>query len=182
MKGFIRNWAEKWHFGMEKVMPDSFIFAALLTFIVFIMAFVVVGASPVQIVECWYRGFWAYLGFSMQMVVLLVFGYSLAITRLGVKAIDAVTGIAKTPAQAVAVVTAAAAILGAINWGLGLVGGIFLCLGAARRVKGIHWPLLVASAYIGAFSTITWSMHILPQILKRLPLIKTGAWLDKFRG
>jgi short subunit fatty acids transporter len=41
------------HFAMEKVMPDSFIFAALLTFIVFIMALAVVGASPVKIVESW---------------------------------------------------------------------------------------------------------------------------------
>jgi short-chain fatty acids transporter len=169
MRNFIRNTAEKWHFAMEKVMPDSFIFAILLTFIVFIMALIFVQASPVKIVESWYRGFWAYLAFSMQMVVLLIFGYSLAISRVGVKVIDSVTGIAKTPAQAVAVVAAVAAILGAINWGLGLIGGIFLCLGAARRVKGIHWPLLVASAYIGSMSTITWSMSITEPLLLNSP-------------
>ena len=169
MRNFIRNTAEKWHFAMEKVMPDSFIFAILLTFIVFILALVVVQASPVKIVESWYRGFWAYLGFSMQMVVLLIFGYSLAITRVGVKIIDAITGIAKTPAQAVAVVTAVAAILAAVNWGLGLIGGIFLCLGAARRVKGIHWPLLVASAYIGAMSTTAWSISITEPLLLNSP-------------
>jgi short-chain fatty acids transporter len=109
MRNLIRNTAEKWHFAMEKVMPDSFIFAVLLTFIVFILALTVVQASPIKIVDSWYRGFWAYLGFSMQMVVLLIFGYSLAITRLGARAIDAVTGIAKTPAGAVAVVAAAGA-------------------------------------------------------------------------
>ena len=169
MKGFIRNWAEKWHFGMEKVMPDSFIFAALLTFVVFIMALVVVGASPVQIVESWYKGFWAYLLFSMQMVILLIFGYSLAITRIGVKAIDAVTGIAKTPAQAVALVCAAAALLSVVNWGLGFIGGIFLCIGAARRIKGVHWPLLVASAYIGAISTDTWGVGLTEPLLLNSP-------------
>jgi len=169
MRKFIRNTAEKWHFGMEKVMPDSFIFAVLLTFIVFILALLVVRASPVKIVESWYRGFWAYLGFSMQMVILLVFGYSLAISRVGVKVIDSVTGIAKTPAQAVAVVAAAGAVLGAINWGLALVAGIFLCLGAARRVKGVHWPLLVASAYIGMESTVPWSMSITEPLLLNSP-------------
>lgn len=55
MKNLIRTWAEKWHFAMEKVMPDSFIFAVLLTFIVFILALVVVQASPTKIVESWYR-------------------------------------------------------------------------------------------------------------------------------
>jgi len=169
MRNFIRNTAEKWHFAMEKVMPDSFIFAILLTFIVFILALTVVQASPGKIVDSWYKGFWAYLAFSMQMVILLIFGYSLAITRIGAKAIDAVTGIAKTPAQAVAVVAAAGAILGAVNWGLGMVAGIFLCIGAARRVKGVHWPLLVASAYIGATSTITWSMSITEPLLLNSP-------------
>jgi len=169
MRNFIRNTAEKWHFAMEKVMPDSFIFAILLTFIVFILALIVVQASPVKIVESWYRGFWAYLAFSMQMVILLVFGYSLAISRVGVKVIDSVTGIAKTPAQAVAVVAAAGAILGAINWGLALIAGIFLCLGAARRVKGVHWPLLVASAYIGMESTVPWSISITEPLLLNSP-------------
>jgi len=169
MRNFIRNTAEKWHFAMEKVMPDSFIFAVLLTFIVFGLALIVVQASPVKIVESWYRGFWAYLAFSMQMVVLLIFGYSLAISRVGVKVIDSVTGIAKTPAQAVAVVAAVASILGAINWGLALIAGIFLCLGAARRVKGIHWPLLVASAYIGAEAAVPWSISITEPLLLNSP-------------
>jgi short-chain fatty acids transporter len=154
---------------MEKVMPDSFIFAALLTFIVFIMALVFAGAHPVPIVESWYKGFWAYLLFSMQMVVLLIFGYSLAITRLGIKAIEAVTGLGKTPAQTIAVVCGAAAILSQINWALGFIGGIFLCLGAARRVKGVHWPLLVASVYIGALSTDAFSISITEALLANNP-------------
>lgn len=169
MKKLIRNWAEKCHFALERVMPDSFIFAILLTFIVFIMALTIVKAPPIKIMESWYRGFWAYLAFTMQMVVLMTFGYSLAISRVGVKIIDAVTGIAKTPAQAVAVVTAVSAVAGAVNWGLALVVGIFLCMGAARRIKGIHWPLLVASSYIGAMSTITWSFSITEALLLNSP-------------
>jgi short-chain fatty acids transporter len=171
MRKAIRNWAEKWQFTMEKVMPDSFIFAVLLTFIVVIMALVFVQASPVKIVESWYKGFWAYLAFSMQMVVLLIFGYSLAITRVGVKVIDAITGIAKTPSQAVALVAGVAAVLALINWGLGIVSGIFLCLGAARRVKGVHWPLLVASAFIGAIAGTTWSISITEPLL-----VNTAGW------
>lgn len=171
MRKAIRDWAEKWQIGMEKVMPDSFIFAVLLTFIVFIMALVFVHASPVKIVESWYKGFWTYLGFSMQMVVLLIFGYSLAITRVGVKVIDAITGLAKTPPQAVALVAGVAAVLALINWGMGIVAGIFLCLGAARRVKGVHWPLLVASAFIGAMAGTAWSVSITEPLL-----VNTAGW------
>jgi short-chain fatty acids transporter len=169
MGNFIRRAGERCQFAMERFMPDSFIFAVLLTFIVFIMALIIVSASPVKILDSWYRGFWAYLGFTMQMVVLMTFGYSLAISRIGVKIIDAITGIAKTPKQAIIVVAGMSAVAGAINWGIALIIGIFLCMGAARRIKGIHWPLLVASAYIGAMTTITWSFSITEALLLNSP-------------
>jgi short-chain fatty acids transporter len=50
-----------------------------------------------------------------------------------------------------------------------LVGSIFLVLGTARRVKGVHWPLLVASAYIGAMSTTAWSVSITEPLLMNSP-------------
>jgi len=53
----IRKVAEKLHFGMKKVTPDSFIFAVILTFIVFILALLVVNAGPLQIAAAWHRGF-----------------------------------------------------------------------------------------------------------------------------
>lgn len=161
----IRRVAEKMHFGMEKVTPDSFIFAMILTFIVFILALLVVRATPLQIVAAWHRGFWAYLLFSMQMTILLIFGYSMAITRPGVWVLDRLTGLAKTPAGAVAWVSFLASMLCLVNWGLGLAGSIFLCLGTARRVKGVHWPLLVASAYIGCMATTAYSVSITEPLL-----------------
>jgi short-chain fatty acids transporter len=169
MRKAIRGLAEKLHFGMEKVMPDSFIFAVILTFIVFILAMVVVGAGPIKIVESWHRGFWAYLAFSMQMTILLIFGYSMAITKPGTYILDKLTGVAKTPAGAVAWVSFLASMLCLVNWGLGLAGSIFLCLGTARRVKGVHWPLLVASAYIGCMATTAYSVSITEPLLLNQP-------------
>jgi short-chain fatty acids transporter len=161
--------AEKLHFGMEKITPDSFIFAVILTFIVFIMAMVFVKAGPLQIVEAWHKGFWAYLAFSMQMVVLLIFGFSVATSRPGTWVLDRLTGLPKTPAVAVAWVSLLASLLALVNWGLGLAGGIFLCLGTAKRVKGVHWPLLVASAYIGAMAGTSWSVSITEPLLMNQP-------------
>jgi short-chain fatty acids transporter len=161
----LSKMADKLHFGMEKITPDSFIFAIILTFIVFIMAMVFVHAGPLEIVAAWHKGFWAYLAFSMQMVVLLIFGFSVAMSRPGAYVLDKLTGLAKTPAMAVGWVCFLASLLCLINWGLGLTGGIFLCLGTARRVKGVHWPLLVASAYIGAMATTTWSVSITEPLL-----------------
>ena len=161
--------AERLHFGMEKVIPDSFIFAVILTFIVFIMAMVWVKATPIQVVQAWHRGFWSYLAFSMQMTILLIFGYSMAVTPLGIRVLDWVTGLPKSPAVACAWVSFLASLLCLVNWGLGLAGSIFLVLGTARRVKGVHFPLLVASAYIGAMGTTAFSVSITEPLLMNSP-------------
>jgi len=165
MRNAIRKLSEKLHFGMEKVTPDSMIFALILTFIVFVLAMLVVKATPLQVVAAWHRGFWAYLAFSMQMVVLLIFAFSFAMTKIGAKALDKISSVPKTPSGAVAWVCLIAILLSLVNWGLGLAGSIFLCLGTARRVKGVHWPLLVASAYIGAQAGTIWSMSITEPLL-----------------
>ena len=161
----IRKVAEKLHFGMELITPDSMIFALILTFIVCVMAMLAVKATPLQVVAAWHKGFWALLAFSMQMVVLLIFAFSFAMTKIGAKVLDKVSSVPKTPAGAVAWVCFVAILLSLVNWGLGLAGSIFLVLGIARRVKGVHWPLLVASAYIGAQTGTIWSMSITEPLL-----------------
>ena len=165
MRNVVRKLSETLHFGMEKVTPDSMIFALILTFIVFVLALVAVKATPLQIVAAWHKGFWAYLAFSMQMVVLLIFAFSFAMTKIGAKVLDKISSVPKTPSGAVAWVCLIAILLALVNWGLGLAGSIFLVLGVARRVKGVHWPLLVASAYIGAETGTIWSMSITEPLL-----------------
>ncbi len=167
----IRDVAEKLHFGLERITPDSFIFAIILTFIVVLMAMLWVGATPLQVVDAWHRGFWSYLAFSMQMTILLIFGYSMAITPIGQKVLDRVTGVPKTPAAACAWVALLSSILTFFNWGLGLAAAIFLVLGTAKRVKGVHFPLLVASAYIGCMATDGLSISITEPLL-----VNSAGW------
>ncbi|MFB6196805.1 MAG: TIGR00366 family protein, partial [Halobacteriaceae archaeon] len=59
-------------------MPNPFLFAIILTFIVFFAGVGIEGASPVAMVRFWNNGFWALLTFAMQMVLILATGYVLA--------------------------------------------------------------------------------------------------------
>lgn len=63
---------------MQKYLPDAFLFAAILTFIVFIAATIMTKQSPFQIAMHWGNGVWSLLAFSMQMVMVLVTGHTLA--------------------------------------------------------------------------------------------------------
>jgi short-chain fatty acids transporter len=58
-------------------------------------------------------------------------------------------GVAKTPGQAIILVTTISAMACWVNWGFGLVVGAIFAREIAARVKGVDYRLLIASAYSG---------------------------------
>ncbi len=135
--------------------PDPFVLAVGLTFVVFVLAFVVEGTPPIEAVRAWQgdAGFWSLLGFSMQMVLILVTGHALAATRPVRAAITRLTALPRDGAQAAALVAFVAISAALVNWGLGLIVGALLArdMGRACARRGIsaHYPLLVAAGYAG---------------------------------
>jgi short-chain fatty acids transporter len=138
---------------VHRVLPDPLIFAILLTLVTFGLAMGLTPKTPSDLVLLWGSGFWNLLGFSMQMALILVTGHALASSAPVKRALTAMAGAAKTPAQGVMLVAFTSGIACAINWGFGLVLGAMLAREVARRVAGTDYRLLVASAYMGF---LTW--------------------------
>lgn len=140
-----------------KFMPDSFIFALILTFITYALGILIAHNGLFQMIQHWYKGFWELLTFGMQMVLILVTGHALANTPLMKKALSWVAAIAQSPGQAIYLTGFMSCILGWLHWGFGLIGGGILALYMARSAheKGLrlHYPLVVATAYL---SLIIW--------------------------
>jgi short-chain fatty acids transporter len=134
---------------VERFLPDPFIFAVILTFIVVVAAMLFTGQTPIGVVESWYGGFWNLLAFSMQMVLVLVTGTILATAPAFKKLLGKLASIPKTKIQAVLIVNFVALIACFINWGFGLVIGAVFAKEVAKKVKGIDYPLLIAAAYSG---------------------------------
>lgn len=63
---------------VERFLPSPLIFAILLTLITLVLGMLLGGQSLVEMAEHWYGGFWGFLEFSMQMLVILITGYALA--------------------------------------------------------------------------------------------------------
>ncbi|HCX03645.1 MAG TPA: short-chain fatty acid transporter, partial [Clostridiales bacterium] len=63
---------------VNKYLPDPFLFAVILTFVVFILGVIMTGQGPLDMVLHWSGGFWNLLAFSMQMVLVLVTGNAMA--------------------------------------------------------------------------------------------------------
>ena len=66
--------------GVERWLPDPFVLVLLLTLVVFVAGIGIERQRPLAMLEHWGSGFWQLLGFSMQMVLILVTGWVLATT------------------------------------------------------------------------------------------------------
>ena len=148
-KGLFKRFTSMCVRVMERWLPDPFIFCALLTFIVFIGAIFLTKATPLQVVGFWADGFWSLLAFSMQMALVLVTGHTLASSRLFKKMLSTFASGIKGPKQAILIVSIVSGIACALNWGFGLVIGAIFAKEIAKKVKGVDYRLLIASAYTG---------------------------------
>ncbi|MCK0107608.1 short-chain fatty acid transporter [Marinobacter sp. S0848L] len=133
---------------VEKYLPDPYLFVIILTLLTFISAIAFEGHGPMAVVEMWGNSFWNLLTFSMQMLLVLVTGFMMASTPLVRGILNRIASLAKTPGQAIVLVTFIALVASWINWGFGLVVGALFAKALARQIR-VHYPLLVASAYSG---------------------------------
>ncbi|WP_284335171.1 short-chain fatty acid transporter [Comamonas sp. NoAH] len=134
---------------MRKYLPDPFVFAILLTLLTMALAFAVESRPIDLVVADWGKGFWSLLAFTTQMAVILVMGYVLAAAPVVNRFLDKIASYVDTPRQAIIVATIVGCVGSYLNWGFGLVIGGIMARKLALRVKGVHYPLIIASAYTG---------------------------------
>ncbi|NLH46736.1 MAG: short-chain fatty acid transporter [Acholeplasmataceae bacterium] len=134
---------------VQKYLPGAFLLAIFLTFVTFIAGIVITGKSVSAMVNYWGNGYSSLFTFGMQMVLVLLTGYVLALTPVAKKILDKVTDIPKSPKQALGLTALVSLISCYLNWGFGLVIGAILAKEMGKKVKGLHFPLLVAAAYGG---------------------------------
>ena len=113
-------------------MPDPFIFAILLSFLTFSLAWYLTPHNAVQIFGFWEAGLWNLLKFSMQMCLVLVTGYALASSKPVVFLIKTIAIIPKNSGSAAAMVCLVSVLTGFINWGLAIVVGALLAREVAK--------------------------------------------------
>ena len=134
---------------VQRYLPEPFIFAIILTLVAFCVAIPICDQSVVEVVENWGDGVWSLLAFSMQMALVLVCGSTLAAAPAVKKVVSKLASAPKTPAGAIAFVSAISSVACWLNWGFGLIVGAILAKEVARKLQGVDYRLLIASAYSG---------------------------------
>ena len=136
---------------VNRWLPDPFLFAIILTIVVFIGSMLGTQQGPITLLTAWGNdyGFWNLLAFSMQMALVLVLGSAMASARVCKRGLGAIANAAKDKKSAILIVTFVSTVCCWLNWGFGLIAGALLAKEIARRVKDVDYPLLIASAYSG---------------------------------
>ena len=140
---------------VNRWLPDPFLFAIILTIVVFIAAMVGTQQGPMELVWAWggkgatKDGFWSLLAFAMQMALVLVLGSAMASANVCKKALGAIASLAHNKRSAILITTFVSTICCWLNWGFGLIAGALLAREVAKRVRDVDYPLLIAAAYSG---------------------------------
>jgi len=126
----------------------SFIFALLFT-----KPEISVPNYFIDVLGFWENGFWELLAFTTQMILMLVLGHTLALTKSINKLINTVVKYCNTTPKAALLVTLLTVLVSLFNWGLGLIFGAILArkVGESAKKQGfqLNYPLIGAAGYSG---------------------------------
>ena len=140
---------------MKKTLPSPFSIAIILTIIVVIIALLYTDNNLIQITSFWEKGLWnaGLMNFAMQMMLMLVLGYVIALSSSMNKLINKIIIFCNTTSKAAFFVGISTIIMSLLNWGLGLVFGAILSRKVGEHsIKNnlnLNYPLIGAAGYSG---------------------------------
>lgn len=111
------------------------------------------GEKLFSALDYWQSGFFGLLGFTVQMMMILVFGYALAIVKPVNRFLKRIADIPINSSQAVFSTGLITMLAGLFNWGFGLIIGALLAryMSVALAEKGLksNAALLASAGYLG---------------------------------
>lgn len=147
----MTRWAEKW-------FPDAYIFAVLAVLLVAGGAWWM-GAPITQIGVAFGDGFWSLIPFTMQMAMVAISGYVLAVSPPAAALIKRLAKLPRTGRLAVAFVALISILTSLISWAISLVFAGLLVRALARRADlRMDYRAAGAAAYLGLGAT--WALGL----------------------
>ena len=158
------SFTEKFANTYKKLLPTPFTIAILLTLFTFLLALFFTkpadtstGAYIADIAGYWEKGLWndgkGGLYFAFQMMLMLVLGHIIALSKPISFIIDKLLSPCTNTANTAFIVTFSTILVSLFNWGLGLIFGAILARKVGEKFykegKALNYPLIGAAAYVG---------------------------------
>ncbi|MEZ5900298.1 MAG: short-chain fatty acid transporter [Hyphomicrobium sp.] len=145
------DFAERW-------FPDAFVFVAIAVAIV-VAGALLNGAEPKAIASAFGDGYWSLLVFTMQMALMVVSGYVVAVSGPVERLITWIASLPKTGRGAITLTAAMSMAMSLIGWAMSLVFGAVLVRALGRRKDlQMDYRAAGAAAYLGLGAT--WALGI----------------------
>src|SRR6476661_7318255 len=139
---------------LSRLVPNSFVIACLLTLVTFALVIGVAGKNPLAAEGYWTKGFWELLELTMQLALIVLTGYIVAVSPLMSRALERLAALARSDRAAVALMGLVSMTASWLHWGLGLIAGPIFLRFLIRKHPRMDYRLAVAAGYLG--STCTW--------------------------
>lgn len=148
----------------RRILPSPLTIALLLTGLTYVLALLFTkpieenyGEYALNLLGAWEEALWKEGGgglyFAFQMMLMLVLGYIMALSKPVSNLIDKLALPCTNTANTALIVTLSTILLSLFNWGLGLIFGAIFArkIGEkfARENKTLNYPLIGAAAYSG---------------------------------
>lgn len=146
----------------KKYIPSPFTIAIVLTVITILLAILLTKPESVDtfsysldVLQYWEKGIWTngLLVFAYQMMLILVLGHVLVLSKPANIIISKITRYCTTTANSAAIVSAITMFVAFFNWGLGLIFGALLARKVAqdaqRKGLALNYPIIGAAGYVG---------------------------------
>ena len=141
----------------EQWFPDALVFAFVAIVVVFI-AGLFLGSTARDLATDFGDGFWQLIPFTLQMAMIIIGGYVVAVSPPIASIIRRLASIPRTPRGAVAFVAFFASVSALLSWGFSLVFSGLLVRELVQRKHGIDYRAAGAAAYLGAGSV--WALGL----------------------
>src|SRR5690554_3186216 len=136
------GWAEKW-------FPDAYVFVVVACVVVAVGA-IAHGGDPLAVSEAFGAGFWSIIPFTMQMAMVAITGYVLALSPPVARLLRALARVPSTSRGAIVFIGTLSILLSLINWGLSLIFSGLLVREMARRTDlRLDYRAAGAAGYLG---------------------------------
>lgn len=142
----------------DRWMPDPLVIAIFLTYVCIAAALLFTDFGLADTVEAWGVSYWNLLAFTMQMVLILGLGHIVAHTRPVHRVLVLIADRVRSAPMAYGGLALIAGVCGLFSWGVALilpaVMSRIVAASCERRGIDVHFPLLVASGWLGASTSM----------------------------
>jgi short-chain fatty acids transporter len=139
---------------VERIMPDPYVIAVLLTVLTFVLAHFLAPRGEIPVVlSSWYEGVFKISSFAFLVALTLVTGHSLSTSKPVTRLLRYIASLPSTATSAMTITFLVSLVAGILNWAVGLVVSALIAREMAKRIR-VDFAWLVAAAYAG------WSFYV----------------------